>query len=318
VIRAWMIGADGVLQSPTPDEAAAAAAEGTARIWIDFADEPEHCADQVLTRLDIHPLVREDMVVQINRPKVDNYGSYLYLVMHAASWDGDRPVLHEIDILLADRFLITYHDGSPHALQAAHDILPRRPELLRDGPVHLLHFVLDTLVDGYLPIMDDVTERLDHLEEDLFTARHQPSSRSVLMLKRGLSAMRRVVGPQRDTLLALTRDEFQAIPAEIRPYLRDVYDRLARISDLLDSFRDEGASLLELHTALSANRLNEVIKRLTVIATIGLPLTIVTSWYGMNFDFAEYHFHHPWLYAAAISSVVAALTWWLLKRSKWL
>ena len=117
----------------------------------------------------------------------------------------------------------------------------------------------------------------------------------------------------------LTRDEFHAIPAELRPYLRDVYDRLARVSDLLDSFRDETATLLELHVSIASNRLNEVIKRLTVLATIGLPLTVIVSWYGMNFEFPEYRWPWPWnaLFPLGLLAGSAALTAWLLRLRRW-
>src|SRR6185369_10207799 len=116
----------------------------------------------------------------------------------------------------------------------------------------------------------------------------------------------RIVGPQRDTILALTRDEFAAIPADVRPYLRDVYDRLARVSDLLDTFRDETSTLLDLHVSVVSNQLNQVIKRLTVIATVGLPLTVITSYYGMNFDFPEYHWRFGQAYVVGLLLLTAA------------
>lgn len=317
MIRAWLLTKAGI-ESVDPAFAASEANAGRGMAWMDFADEPEGCADVVLHTLDIHPLVREDMVVQANRPKVDNYRDYLYLVIHSARWDADRPFLREIDIVLGERFLITYHEGSPRAIAAAHDVVSRRPDLLRDGPVHLLHFILDTLVDQYLPIMDRIAEEIDELEEIIFEKDQMPANRRILGLKRGMSALRRVVGPQRDTVLALTRDEFRPIPAEMRLYLRDVYDRMARISDLLDSFRDETASLLELHVSTASNRLNEVIKRLTLIATIGLPLTLVTSWYGMNFPFPEYQWLHGAWWVGGLCVISAGITWAYLKWRNWL
>jgi magnesium transporter len=317
MIRAWLMTKDG-LESVDPAFAAREAQAGHGVAWMDFADEPEGCADAVLDTFEIHPLVREDIVVHANRPKVDNYRDYLYLVIHSARWDDDRPFLREIDIVLGERFLITYHEGSPRAIDAAHDVLPRRPELLRDGPVHLLHFILDTLVDQYLPIMDRIAEEIDELEEIIFERDQTVANRRILGLKRGMSALRRVVGPQRDTVLALTRDEFRQIPSEMRLYLRDVYDRMARVSDLLDSFRDETASLLELHISAASNRLNEVIKRLTLIATVGLPLTLVTGWYGMNFPFPEYHWTQGVWWVGGLCVISAGITWWYFKRKNWL
>ena len=314
MIRAWIADAGGA-RAAEPAEALAAR-EGGACAWIDFDCEEEAVARRTLEPLAIHPLVLDDMVKEINRPKVDNYGSYLYLVVHSARWDQDRPQLREIDMVLGERFLVTYHDGSTRSVAAAHEVLPRRPELLAHGPASLLHFILDVLVDRYLPVVDQIAEEVDRLEEQVFQPGQRRLHQRVVRLKRGMSALRRIMGPQRDTVLALTRDEFRAVPAEMRPYLRDVYDRLARVSDLLDSFRDETSSLLELHISMVSNRLNQVIKRLTVIATVGLPLTVVTGYYGMNFALPEYRW--PWgeWYALGLLVLTAAATWWFLRRQR--
>jgi magnesium transporter len=316
VIGAWVV-CDGAARECSPGEAAASAAAGTGRAWIDVEGE-DLPAMEVFAPLQIHPLVLEDMVVELNRPKVDNYGRYLYLVVHSARWEpGERPSLRELDMVLGDRFLITYHEAATRSITDAHEVLPRRPELL-DPPARMLHFVLDVLVDHYLPLVDHVAEEIDELEETVFRDHDPALHERVVRLKRGMSALRRIVGPQRDTVLALTRDEFHAIPPESRPYLRDIYDRLARVSDLLDSFRDEAATLLDLHVAVNANRLNEVIKRLTVIATVGLPLTVVTSYYGMNFPLPEYRWAHSELFAAGMLIATGLLTWVFLRWRRWM
>jgi magnesium transporter len=169
-----------------------------------------------------------------------------------------------------------------------------------------------------MPLMDHIADALDGLEKKIFRAGDRTVHARILRLKRGMAALRRIVGPQRDTVLALTRDEFQTIPADMRPYLRDVYDRLARVSDLLDSFRDEVAGLLDLQVSVTSNHLNEVIKVLTVIATLGLPLTVITSYYGMNFPLAAYHWKHGELYVLGLLVVTVGGTWWLLKRRHWI
>ena len=302
----------------TPAEAMRLARSGPGAIWVDMevAEEPQVRA--LLEPLGIHPVALDDMVAHINRPKVDDYGAYLYLAVHSARWESDgRPTLREIDFLVGERFLISLHEGATRSASAAHAVLARRPELLARGPASLLHFLLDVLVDHYLPITEQVSAEIDALEEELFQGSEKPLDERILRLKRGLSALRRIVGPQRDTILALTRDEFKAIPAEIRPYLRDVYDRLARVNDLLDSFRDELATLLELQVAVTSNRLNKVIKVLTVIATIMLPLTVVTSYYGMNFHLPEFGLRYGWLYALGLLTLTAFGTWWYLRRRRW-
>jgi magnesium transporter len=318
MIRAWRA-QDGALSVIPPEEAARDALAGRGMVWMDFdGDEDGQAVASLLAPLGIHPLAVDDMVMDVNRPKVDDYGVYLYLAVHSARWDGEGlPSLREIDLVVGPTFLVTYHDGTTRSVTAAQEVLARRPELLGRGPAHLVHFLLDVMVDNYLPIVDRVSEEVDELEELVFTATGHAAHERILRLKRAMAALRRIVGPQRDAVLALTRDEFHAIPAEVRPYLRDVYDRLARVSDLLDSFRDEIAALLELHVSLASNRLNEVIKILTVIATIMLPLTVVTSYYGMNFRMPEFEWPHGWLYALGLLVAPAGATWWVLRRRRW-
>jgi magnesium transporter len=323
VIRCWH--ADGTqVREVAAEEAVRLALSGPGAVWLDMDGESGDAVGAVLAPLGVHPLAIEDMVVDINRPKVDSYGPYVYVVVHSARWDQDRPELREIDLLIGERFLVTHHEGVTRSVVTAEEVLPRRPELLARGPAPLMHFLLDVMVDRWLPIVDQISDEVDELEESLFGPADAALHQRILRLKRGMSALRRIVGPQRDTVLALTRDEFVPIPAEIRPYLRDVYDRLARVSDLLDSLREETAALLELHVSQVSNQLNAVIKRLTVIATIGLPLTLVTSYYGMNVGperiFPEFRwFHvHPLAVVWVLGLVVTAATWWYLRRRRWM
>ena len=317
MIRAWRA-EQGRVEEVTSADAVRCAVEGPGVVWIDFDNEGEASAREILAPLQIHPLAIEDMFMEVNRPKVDDYGSYLYLAVHSARWEEDRPTLREIDIVVSERFMVTYHDGKTRSIAAAQELLARRPELLTRGPAHLLYFVLDLLVDNYLPIMDRIGAEIDAMEEEAFRRAGRRVHARILRLKRGMAALRRVVGPQRDTILALTRDEYRAIPPEMRPYLRDVYDRLARVGDLLDSFRDEVSGLLELHVSVVSNRLNEVIKTLTVIATVMLPLTVITGYYGMNFHFAAYEWKYGELYALGLLAATALGTWWFLRRRRWL
>ncbi len=317
MIRAWVTVAETVREA-SADEAARLAREGRAHAWIDIEGESVDAGRALLQDLGVHPLAIDDMLAELNRPKVDNYGEYCYLVVHSARWDQDRPSLREIDILLSPRLLVTYHDGATRSVDAAANALGRRPVLLTRGPSVLLHFLLDVMVDGYLPIMDRVGEEIDTLQEQLFESAGRAMQMRIIHLKRGMSALRRVVGPQRDTMLALTRDELPGIGAEMRPYYRDVYDRLARVSDLLDSFREEAGALLDLRQSIVSNRLNDIIKRLTVIATVGLPLTVITSYYGMNFRLPEYGFRHAHLYVLGLLAASGLVTWLMLRRRRWM
>ncbi len=314
--RCWIADAAGAVRPADAPDAVAAAARGE-RAWIDLDAGDAPAVEHLLAPLAIHPLVIEDMVAEVNRPKVDNYGDRVYVVLHSARWEQERPQIGELDIVLGMNYLVTYHDAPTRSITAAHETLARRPGLLADGPVELLHFVLDVLVDNYLPIMERIASEVDALEERVFEPGGPAGHQRVLRLKRGMSALRRIIGPQRDTVLALTRDEFRPIPPAMRPYLRDVYDRMARVHDLVDSYRDELSTVLELHVTMTSNRLNEVIKRLTVIATIGLPLTVVTSYFGMNFEFPEYKLAHPHLFALSLLLLSALATLAYLRWRGW-
>lgn len=318
MIRAWVADAHGVRTSDAGEAVRIAAGDGPEQVWIDLESVDMPGVTELLRPLAIHPLVLDDMVMEVNRPKVDSYDRYLYIALHTARWEDERPALRELDLVLGMRFLITYHEGPTRSVTAAAEVLPRRPDLLSGGPAKLLHFLLDMLVDHYLPIADKIAEDIDVFEECVFDEQRPLDHTRVIRLKRGMSALRRIVGPQRDTVLALTRDEFKPIPADVRPYLRDVYDRLARVNDLLDSFRDEVTTVLELNVAMVSNRLNEVIKRLTVIATVGLPLTLITGYYGMNFALPEYHLPHPHLFVLAVLFASAFGTLVFLKLKRWL
>lgn len=314
MIRAWLTD-EATVRSVSLAEAQEAVRERRGHVWVDFEDENEPAVTEALVPFGVHPLVIEDMVVQVNRPKLDDYGDYVYVVVHSARWESadERPSLREVDIVVGERWIVTYHDGATRSVAAAAEMLPRRPSLLCKSPAQLMHFLFDVLVDHYLPLVDHLTEELDRLEEDVFGDSSQAMHARILRLKRGISALRRIVGPQRDTMLALTRDELRAVPAELRPYLRDVYDRLARVADILDSFRDETASVLELHLSAVSNRMNNVIKRLTVIATIFLPLTVVTSYYGMNFKLPEYEWSNSEWYALGLMVATGLVTWAFLR-----
>ncbi len=318
MIRVWIADASGA-KAGTLEDAHRVVLDRSANVWIDFEDEDEIVVREALAPCGVHPLVVEDLVMQVNRPKLDDYGDYVYVVVHSARWESsdDRPSLREVDIVVGQNWIVTYHDGATRSVNTAAEILPKRPGLLSKNPALLMHFVLDVLVDHYLPLVDRLADDVDELEEQVFNDSSQSMHARILRLKRGIGALRRIIGPERDTLLALTRDELKPIPAELRPYLRDVYDRLARVADMLESFRDESSSILELYLSAISNRTNEVVRRLTVIATIGLPLTVVTSYYGMNFKLPEFEWAHSEWYVLGLMLATGLATWWFLRSQKW-
>jgi magnesium transporter len=312
----------GRLTEIAPEALSDALRDSGTRVWIDLEDAGAEGFETLKPALRFHPLAVEDCVADINYPKVDDFGDYLYVAVHSARWDpgAPQPALRELDILIGRRFLLTYHEGPTRSVTHARAVLPRRPELLERGPDYLLHFLLDVMVDNYLPIIDELEKQMDALEESVFKRPGQRLVVEVLRLKHGVAAMRRIVGPQRDTILALTREEFSGVSRELRPYLRDVYDRMVRAGELLETFRDELSTLLEIYATQVSNRLNTVMKALTVVTVIIMPVNLVASIYGMNFSMPEQRWPAPlgYVWALSIMAIVALAMYLLIRSRRWL
>ena len=291
-----------------------------ARVWVDLENTGADGFVALQPALTFHPMAVEDCVADVNFPRVDDYGPYLYIAVHSARWDESErgPTIKEIDILLGKNYIVTYHEEPTRGITRASELVTRRGGILGKGPDHLLYVILDVMVDNYMPILEQIHAKVDALEEAIL---HKPDRRrlaEILRFKRGIAQLRRIVGPQRDTMLALTRDEYDVIRSEIRPYLRDVYDRLARISDLLDSFRDELATMLDIYVSQVSNQLNEVMKVLTLITVIIVPVTLVASVFGMNVDFPGLNTRQGFWTAIGLMAATAVGMVWFFRSRRWL
>jgi magnesium transporter len=237
-----------------------------------------------------HPLALEDTEHFGQRPKLDDYGDHVFLVFYGA-WqhrDNDPDPLREVDMFISGQYVITIH----------RDPLPlfdkEREEL--DGRVlhseqFLLYRILDALVDSFFPLLGDMDEEIDELESALLANPTEGQLQRLFSLKRQLVAMRKVITPQRD-LFASSVDRISELPGldlDERNYFRDIYDHLIRISDLIDSYRDLLSGATDLYLSTVSNRQNDVMKQLTVIATIFLPLGFITGFFGQNFGFLVTH-----------------------------
>ena len=303
-----------------PDELPALLKDPETRVWIDLENTGTAGFDALAPALTFHPMAVEDCVMDVNFPRVDDYGQYIYLAVHSARWDANEvgPTIKELDILLGPDFLLTYHEAPTRGVTRAHELVCRRGQILAKGPDHLLYIILDVMVDNYMPILERVQGEVDRLEEKILRAPSRKLLAEILRFKRGIAALRRIVGPQRDTILTLTRDEYALIRPEMRPYLRDVYDRLARISDLLDSFRDELATMLDIYVSQVSNQLNEVMKVLTAITVIIVPVTLVASIYGMNVIFPGFNTKDGFYVALGIMLATALGMVWYFRSRRWL
>ena len=290
-------------------------------LWIELGEHTPD-ADRLLEVLRLHTLTVEDIWFDRPVPKLDEFADYLYVCVHTLRRRGGEIVPIEIDLVIGKHFVLT-HDEAGVVTGPLRDELTRSPRLLVRGPAWMAHALLDSLVDAYMPLIDDFDEEIERMQNEVLAKAGKPEGttilQQVLALKRSLQALRRITIHQREVLLRLSRGEFAVFPPEALPYMRDVYDHFVRVADLAESYRELVASTLEAYLSVQSNSLNSVMKTLTLISTVMLPLTFIAGVYGMNFEHMP-ELRWPWGYAFALSlmAVVAGSIVWWFWRKRWL
>ena len=257
-----------------------------AHLWLHFDTPTEEELDFLKENFAIHHLTIEDIVNQNQRPKIEPFENYVYLAIHPlrreAKWEIEPS---ELDLLLGRGWIVSVHYGPLPGLIDNSQLHERIPAALARGADFLLYTLVDLVVDSYFPIMDNVEDEIDSLEDRLLLRAHPGDMNRLLSLKRSIVHIRRAVTPQREVLNQLTRHDFPFVRPENLVYFRDVYDHLIRIAEELDSLRDILSSVLEIHLASTSNQLNATMKRLTAYGTIFIAITAIAGIYGMNFKF---------------------------------
>lgn len=307
----WM--ADGALRTGGIDDIATARAAGT--VWVDVVEPDEPALKALGTTFGLHPLAIEDCLHFPQRPKVDSYDTGPFIVWvtpHDVVVDGLN--LAELDVFLGKDFLVTSHWEE---IAAVTEVAKEADCVLPRGPAWLLHAILDRSVDAIFPLVDRVGDDLDTLEDELLQSPDSHELQRLYAAKRLLIQLHKVLGPERDALRALAREEAY-VSQDAYLYFQDVGDHLARVSDTVDTYRDVASGVMDIYLSSVSNRLNVVMKKLTVVATIFMPGTLIVGFYGMNFrEFPELAWPLGSFYALALSVVVTGgmLIWF--KRSKW-
>lgn len=255
-------------------------------VWVDLSD-PTPEESRILTDVfKFHELAVEDALSEIHHPKVEQYDRYLYLILHGIDFRESEHCFRtqDVDFFLGEQFLVTVHPGHSGTVGEIRDVCGRNNRALGEGPTALLHRIVDAMVDHYRPEIDELNDRLDELETEIFEKPHAPLAKKILDFKADVSSLRRVVLPQRDVVGRLARREFAIVSEQMAYRFRDVYDHLVRLVDEAMFFQDRITSLLDAHLSMVSNQLNGVMKVLTIIATIFMPLTVLTGMWGMNVD----------------------------------
>jgi magnesium transporter len=283
------------------DQLRTAVADKQLSLWIDMdapsAEESRLVLEEIFR---FHPLVIEDAVKDMHVPKIDDFGAYVYVVFHSISAGSARMDLHsaEIDCFLGPNYLITMHDERCEAIEKCWSLDYHRRNGLARGPALLLYELLDRQTENYVPLIHTFEERIEQLGDAIFRngkGSHTVALDDLLTAKSSALRLYRVLIPQRELLHQLSANSYAQIPNEARLYFRDVYDHQLQIADLVISMRDLVTSTIETYLALTGNRMNEVMKVLTIISTLFMPLSFVAGIYGMNFEFMP-ELHQPWAY----------------------
>jgi magnesium transporter len=292
-------------------------------IWIELEAQCKEADDLLVTTLNVHPLTIEDIWANRTQPKLEDYRSYLYLIVHALKSPKRQSLeLVEVDVIIGKTFLITHDPTGEVTKQVARD-LDRDATPLVKGPAWVAHMILDEIVDQYLPVVDELDGAIESLTNEALTRAGTPKGppvlRRILRYKRLLQNMRRMGVHQREIFMRVGRGEFEEIPRETTPFFRDVYDHFLRINDLVEGYRDLVTSALEAYLTVQANRMNEIMKTLTMISTVMLPLTFIAGIYGMNFKhMPELEWQYGYPFALLIMAGIAGGILWWFRRKRWL
>jgi magnesium transporter len=291
-------------------------------IWVDLA-RPSVLEALVLSdTFQFHRLAVEDAMSERQYPKAEAYDGYLYVVLHGINFQHGEQCFgtHDVDFFLGPTYLVTVHDGTSRSIADIAEHVVRNPKLMAEGPVALFHRVVDTMVDHYRPEIDKLEDRIDELEESIFNSPSPELVRQILHEKRDVAALRRIIQPQRDVVARLARRDFVDISTEMSFRFRDIYDHLVRVSDDALMFQDRITGILDAHLSNVSNRLNEVMKVLTIVSVVFLPLMLLTGIYGMNVPLP----HFPggdqaqfwWL--VGVSAVITATMLTYFRRKRWM
>jgi magnesium transporter len=256
-------------------------------LWVDFISEPPEVCQPILEDFGFHPLAIDDALQETHVPRLDDWGSYLYIVFNYMDMDLNRQEweakVDELDVFLGKNYIVTHHDNRISAVDETWAVCDRDERNVQEGADHILYRIADHLMANYMPMVEKIDDAIDQIEAQLFKRPSPATLEKLLEIKRVLVAMRRIIIPQREVLNKLARDDYPVIDQKDRVFFRDIYDHLVRLHDLNESLRDLTGSVMDTYLSVVNNRMNEVMKTLTVITTIFMPLTFVTGFFGMNF-----------------------------------
>jgi magnesium transporter len=268
-----------------------------------------------------HPLAIDDTRNQMQRPKVEEYEDHLFVILNPVSSDSEKQVsFRELDVFVGKNYVVTVHRSSESVIDEVRKRVGNPIEVANVSAGYLLYVLVDIVVNSYFPILDGVGEDIDELESVILAKPSREALNNLFKLRKNLLELRRVVGPQRDMFNVLTRRDLPFVDQRLlQYYLRDVYDHLLRITDMVDTYRDALTSTVDLYMSAVSNRLNQIVNRLTVITIVIGMLGAVAGFYGMNFTHTWPPFSEPWsiLFALGLMAFMTGLFLVIFRKTGW-
>lgn len=254
-------------------------------LWVDFEAVPDAESEPILLKtFGFHPLAVDDALQESHVPKLDDWGSYLYIVLHSVVYnEGEGVNTQELDVFMGKNYMVTHHDRPIEAIERLWNTIQRDDRRLKSGADHLLYRLTDEIVASYMPVEEQLDAEIDQIEDSMFGKWDSGMLERLFRTKRSVINLRRILAPQREVLNKLARDELAVIDERDRIYFRDVYDHLVRLYEITESVRDLVSGTMDTYLSVTNNRMNEVMKTLTVITTLFMPISFIASFFGMNF-----------------------------------
>jgi|SRR5688572_2416610 magnesium transporter len=261
---------------------------GTGELWVDMRVSSRQCIGMLDNVFAFHPLAVEDALNPVSRVKVDEYPGFLFAIMRGVRLkaDTDDPYDTEtfnISFFIGPNYLVTVHGGQSPSIPTVAERIERHPELLKRGGERVMHAIMDSAVDAYFPLLDQIDEFIDGLESRVFGTFDESAMHDIFEVKRLVLSLRRHLGPQREVFNILSNRPTALIAPDSQVYFRDIYDHTLRINDSLETYRELLSSTLDSYLTQVSNRLASVTKGLSVVATISIPFVVVSGMWGMNF-----------------------------------
>lgn len=290
------------------------------KVWIDLTNPKREELEDLVKHYGFHHLTLEDCMHTIQRPKVEDYGDYFFLVARTIMYEEKQKIKSkQIAFFVGDKYLITVHKNRIDAIDTIMKrVCEDKMSILKRGPDYLLYEILDNVFDGYFTVLDKIEDHIEHVENDVVKNPTKKTSQKIFILKKDLLIFRKTIWPHREVINALRTTDLPNLSDETMPYFRDTYDHIIQVIDLTETYRELLSGLLETYLSTVSTAMNEVVKVLTVIASLMLVPTLISGIYGMNFKYMpELQWKLGYPFALGLMMFTMVGMWIYFQRRGW-